>query len=472
MNRKVVSRSATPARSAQLRRAVRRRRVLLRRARYQKFTIECGERTVQWDLADAKRIRVPVTLGDTDILVRTREAKSELPAGTPVAMYLLSQFDTGEEEAPTICRISRGSAMVFSPLAVLEDSNSYAVEVEYRESFLRRLAWAGGRLIRMSWQAFQTTADEGPEIRTDFCLADLKPQELRHPATWQTLLSAFVALPFLVAGTVALVLWAAGVSPSTVLFGAISGALVAFTGTAICSAPVSVLAASLGGIPISVVLGIFSGLLLQAKGGVQQAGGLLADTLPVIPGLGGLSALVQPSGISVVLVATSVVLLSLAMGRVRSIAGQASGPWTGAGVLKAIGIGMVGAMGPGLVFGISSLGSRGRTAELAFALGLAVIGGLAFGAAAGLRARSSRRGVFFGMCYGVLTLLLIALGLKLESTYWRLLLATTTNHILLQGTFFGWTYVAAEKIGGPRSGVIASAVEGVPPYCIFILMRP
>jgi hypothetical protein len=313
--------------------------------------------------------------------------------------------------------------------------------------------------------------DGWASLRLDFCLADLRPQELRHPATLQALLAAFVLLPVLVAGAVTLVLSVTGTSPSTILFGGIAGALVAFTGTLVCSAPVSVVAAGLGGIPVSVVLGIASGLLLEANGGVKQAGKLLAGKGPVISGLGGLSALVRPSGISVALVAISVVLLSFAMGRVRSIAGQGSARWAAASVLKSVGIGIIGSMGPGLVYGISSLANQGRAAELAFALGLAVVGGLAFGAAVGIRSRSSRRGLYFGLCYGVFTLVLIALGFQLESPFWRLLLATTTNHILLQGTFFSFTYVVAERIGGPRSGIIASAVEGVPPYCIFILTR-
>lgn len=308
-------------------------------------------------------------------------------------------------------------------------------------------------------------------LRLDFCLADLRIQELRQAAVWQPLLAAFIVLPVLIAGVVALVLSAAGLSSSTVFFSLMTGALVAFTGTLVCSASVSVVAAGLGGIPVSVALGILSGLLLEARGGVDRAGELLAGAHPVISGLGGLAALARPSGISMALVASSIVLLGLAMGHVRSAAGQTSERWSATGVLRAIGIGTVGAIGPGLVFGLSSLAKHSRAAELAFALGLAVIGGLAFGSAAGIRSASARRGVLFGLCYAVSTLLLISLGFQLESAFWRLLLATTANHILLQGVFFAWTYVVAEKVGGPRSGVIASVAEGVPPYCLFILSR-
>lgn len=450
-----------------------------RRAQYRSFSIGCGGRSLYWELDRSTRKQVPVRFGDTEIVVRTAEDEGELAIGTPVAIHLLHRDESGMPETglPAKCQLGRGRFLVFHPPTLMQEANSCSIEIEYRESLYRRLTSQAAASLGLFWQAFKPTPDAGRApagpIRFDFCLADLRPQELHHAAALPALLFAFVLLPSLVASVVALVLSIAGVSSSAVLFGGLAGALVAFTGTIVCSASVSVVAASLGGIPVSLVLGITSALLLESKGGVRQAGELLSGAAPVLPGLGGLLALVRPTGISVALVATAVGLLSLAMGWVRSTAGQRwNGAWTATSVAKAIGIGIIGAMGPGLVYGISSLGEHGRMAELAFGLGLAVVGGVAFGAAAGIRSGKTRRGVYFGLFYLALTLILILLGFRLESSFWRLLLATTTNHILLQGTFFAFTYVIAEKAGGPRSGVIASVVEGVPPYCIFILTRP
>ncbi len=455
------------------------------------LVVSVGSRSIPWNPRETATLRLDVGATATAIVVRSAQQLARSPVhgeeadiDLPLAVFPVFRFrmDAGQPRDPegklrgeedlapdahapraTELPLGRGRFLAFSVPA------PGAVEIRYRESALRHLAG----VARIFWQAFSSGMGRrlAGRLGPDFCLADLQLRDLRTPDLWQALLIGFVFIPALVALAVALVLSAAGVSSSTLLFGSVGGALVALTGTAVCSASVSVVAASVGGLPVSVVIGITSGMLLEARGGVSQAGAVLGGA-PIIPGLGGLSALIRPSGISVALTATAVGLLSLAMGRVRAVAAAGQPLATTArGALRAIFIGVLGAMGPGLVYGIALLGKQGRTAEIAFGLGLAALGGAAFGSAVRIRTGSSRRGLWFGLSYGVVTLLVIVCGFRLESSLLRLLLATTTNHILLQGTFYAFTYVVGEKAGGPRSGVIASLIEGVPPYCIFVLTR-
>jgi hypothetical protein len=442
------------------------------------LVVSVGGRSLAWNLRETAAVRIDVAASATAIVVRSAQEPARLPGGDeepgidlPLAVYPLFRYrvDAPEHRAMEV-PLGRGRFLAFSAPTAWRDRGPTPVEIRYRESFLRRLT--GGAAI--FWRAFTSNGGRrlAGRLGRDFCLADLQLRDLKQPDLWQALLTGFVVIPALVSLAVALVLSAAGVSPSTVLFGGIGGGLVALTGTAVCSSSVSVVAASVGGVPVSVVLGITSGVLLQSRGGAGRAGAILGQS-PILPGLGGLSALIHPSGLSVALTATAVGLLSLAMGRVRAVASEGKMAATSAnGALRAIFIGVLGAAGPGLVYGLALLGKPGRTAEITFGLGLAAIGGAVFGGAARIRSGSFRRGLWFGLSYAVLALLVIVFGFRLESPLLRLVLATTTNHILLQGTFYAFTYVVAEKAGGPGSGVIASLIEGVPPYCIFVLTRP
>lgn len=311
----------------------------------------------------------------------------------------------------------------------------------------------------------------GSGLQWDRCLAELHFRDLLLPSTQLWLFAAFVALPALVGLNVLLVLLAFGTSAPTAIFGAVAGALAALVGGLVCGASVNVVGASLGGIPVSWLLGFLSGILLDQAGGVHSALEVTASAAPVVAGLGGLSALLRPPPLAVGAVAISIFLLSVVMGVARSRAGKRSQPWTWAGLAKIVAIGVAGAGGPGLIFGICSLAGQGPAAEMAFATSLAVVGGSAFGSAALLRTGDRKRGLAFALAYAVLAFAIAASGFNSESATLRLLFATVVDHVLLQGTFFAFSYVTAERLAGPRGGIVASAVEGIPAYCIFILSR-
>lgn len=304
--------------------------------------------------------------------------------------------------------------------------------------------------------------------RLDFCLADLGRRDLLRPAVWQALGIGYLLIPALVAGLVALVLLAADVPRFAVAFGSAAAALIAWSGTFACGATVSVVAAGVGGIPLSVALGVTYGFLLRSLGSLDQAAAVWTGTSPVVAGLGGLPGLVRPAWFAVALVALAVGLLSLAMGWVRGAAGGPRGIPRVAGILLAV---LVSGLGPGLVFGISALAGGDGASEGPFAVALAVVGGGAFGVAAGLRSGSLRRGVAFGLTFSALVVLLLLSGRVFDQPLARLLVSTTLYHVLLQGTFFALAYVLGERSGGPRGGAAASSIEGIGGYLGFLLVR-
>jgi hypothetical protein len=422
--------------------------------RHERLLVQTGGHDVSWNLEETVRVRVNLDDSATGIVVRPEKE------GIPLAIHPIFRKEDGTPQGtPMTYPLGRGRYLVFRCLEAYTH-----IEIEYRESLYGSLAAFVSKPSTPALRALRST------FRPDFCLADLRFHELRNPATWQALLVGFIFIPALVAGAVALVLSAAGVHPSTVLFGVIASAIIAETGTIACGTATSFVAASTGGIPISVALGITYAFLLKSEGGVGQAGAILSRGSPVFLGLGGLPAVIYPSLSSVALVAAAVGFLSLAMGWVRHLAGERRRDSRRAlGVIMAI---AVSAAGPGVILGISKLSGQGRGAEIVFGLGLALVGGTAFGAAAGVRSRRARRGVIFGLCYGLLTSLVALIGDQLADPTWSLLFATTFNHILLQGTFFSLAYVLGERAGGPRGGTVASSVEGIGGYVGFLLSRP
>lgn len=329
--------------------------------------------------------------------------------------------------------------------------------LEYRESLAARLIERVAKWVAGS-------------VRPDFCLAELQLQDLRSWAVWRALLYSFTLVPAFIAAVVALFLTVTGTLPGPLGFGVVASILVALTGTFVCGATVSVVAASLGGIPISIFLGVTNGLLVQSAGGLERAGRMLRGTALVIPGLGGLPALIRPPGLAVTLIASSIGLLSLAMGAVRNLTRpRGEGAWNVRGILRAV---VLSGLGPGLILGFSLLGARLGLEKFAFGLGLALFGGIAFGAAVAVRSGKVHEGLFFGFCYASCVLLSAILGPWLTpGLVSRLLLAATIHHIALQGTFFALAYVLGERSCGPGGGVVASSFEGIAGYTGFLLSR-
>ncbi len=451
---------------------------------YDRLEVSAGGAPLLWKPAESAALHIDLDATATAIVVRSADPEPETPGGDgaagdrnlPMVVNPILRYGKPSPR-PEATRVALGGGrmLTFRTVATTcgRRGEAGAVEIRYREAPASGLAQG----VAIFWQAFRAVADQLQvgRLAGDFCLADLDRRDFRQPAVWQALLTAFVLAPALVAGLVAATLWTMGVSPPMVQVGCIAGALVALTGTVVCSASVSLVAAGTGGIPISVVLGASAGLLLQSRGSVARAVTQL-DGLPVVAGMGGMAALLRAPLLSVALTAVAIAVLGLAMGRVRGAGGAAAasagGGKTPKAALRALAVAVLGAAGPGLVYGIGLLGRPGRPAATCFAVGLGIVGGTAFGASAAIRTGRVRRGIGFGVAYLVLVCTIVACAYGLVSPLWRLLFATTVNHILLQGTFFAFAYVLAEKLDGPRHGVAASLLEGVPPYCIFILTRP
>jgi hypothetical protein len=443
-----------------------------RRAGYRHLSINIARRSTSWNLTRDKRIAVAVDDTATAIQVHAvdddRRFDSPFSIFEPLVVHLLFRDERGElcEAAPTKYSLGRGRRLVFLPPSPIPAAESCRLEIEYRESLLGRLAAS----VLRPWEKL-VTGDAEPllagAIPRDFCLGELGSRELRSPAVWSMLAVGLVAIPALIAGLIALVLAGIGVSREGIGFGMGAGALIAFFGTCVCGSTVSLLAASVGGIPISGLLGAMYGYLLDAAGGFAGVAARFAGTAPVFVGFGGLPAILRPPVQLVLMTAISIAILSAAMGSARRANGTDGGAHGGVIALaKAI---LLSGAGPGLIFAINLLVARVISANFGFGIGLASIGGIAFGAAVAVRSRKSRRGLVFGMVYFASMLLLVSFGASLpQASPLRLLLATAAQHICLQGTFFALAYVLGERSGGPRDGVIASTVEGVGGYVAFL----
>ena len=107
----------------------------------------------------------------------------------------------------------------------------------------------------------------GPDLRPDFCLAELNRAQWRYPALRRLLLQGYVVLPLLTGLLSGLVLWVLGVSGESILIG------------------VAVV------IAYSVAFGVMFGLVVAVAGGMTggvagaAAGGLaVAATLGLVVG--------------------------------------------------------------------------------------------------------------------------------------------------------------------------------------------
>jgi hypothetical protein len=424
------------------------------------LVICAGLRSIQLEAFGPRSVDLELDASATAIVAYSKA----LPASDPVAselvgIHLLWWDDEGRltDTSPARYRLKGGRSLIFHPPLARPGEPSCSVRVELRDGVARRL-------IGLAAQRFAGA------LAPDFCLAELRTADLRSWPIWQSLLCSFALVPSFVAVAVALVLALAGSPPSAFFFGITVGALVAFIGTLVCGATVSVVGASLGGIPISILLGVTNGLLVRSAGGLEQAADRLRNVAPVVPGLGGLVALIRPPVSAVILISGSIGLLSVAMGAVRRLRGVGTErDWNLKGLVQAV---VLSSMGPGLIAGIGTLGARMGFGEWSFGVGLAFTGGIAFGASIALRSGRRRGALLFGLGYAALVLLSVMMGPRLAlGVAYRLMLATTAHHIVLQGTFFALAYTLGERSSGPRGGALASSVEGIAGYTGFLLSR-
>jgi len=283
-----------------------------------------------------------------------------------------------------------------------------------------------GSLQLLFWLFFHPSAWHNhvaridPDLRPDFCLAELNWAQWRNPALRQLLIMGYVLWPLLIGLLVALALWASDTSdeiiPISVALGVAIGALGGVVLGVVLSVAFGVAASVLGGVVIGVVLGLALGPKQYAAFGVTfsvvfgTAGGLIGG------------------------VANSVARQGSAHSLARQIAGTIIGATIG-GVALFVG----GGVAVNVVFGTANVLAGG------------VLGGLALFVAFGL-ARGWRYGVAFGVLGGVMIVVAFSVansaGIRADS--------------LVFGIFFSalavLPYVLAERIAGPLAGTLASTL--------------
>ena len=231
------------------------------------LSIRAGQRFVRLEAGGPRSADLKLGGATTALLVYAESPPASDPSVSVnpelVAIHLLSWDDEGRptDTAPTHYRLGSGRSLVLFPPRAPQGQPSCSVLAELRDGASRRITEIAARRLAGT-------------LPPDFCLAELRPADLRAWPVWRSLLCGFGLVPSFVAAAIALVLTLVGSSPSALAFGTASGALVALTGTLICGATVSVVAASLGGIPIRqleapLVLAVLR--KIEARGSLETA---------------------------------------------------------------------------------------------------------------------------------------------------------------------------------------------------------
>ena len=316
-------------------------------------------------------------------------------------------------------------------------------------------------------RAFRITGRPADIRISDFYLAGLSPRQLSSRMFWPSLVMGLLLCPLLAGLLATVVLQGLGGSAATIAFGLSIAAAVAWTGGVACGSTVSLVAATVGAIPLTTALSILAGVLFEAGGGVgdlleQLATQPLRDTA-----LGGLPVLAQAPAWGVALVDAGLVVLSFAMAAARrpSIARKKK---------RKVRFGMIAAAltacaGPGLVAGLSVLLEHRLTGSWPLLVSLGLVGGTGFFACLALQAAARQRAAVAGGLYAAVCLVLPIILHGLQGTVAALLLVTAGIHVLLQGTFFALSYLLGERLGGVWMGAIVSSLQGAGGYTAFLL---
>lgn len=460
------------------------------------------DRLIDWDLLREPRLEceVPAGASTISVFVPVRRGGIELDPGSgrrglPLAIRVIDPDHVWTPSPRTqVSFCLRRVPMLVLSLSRGDFGGPWRLAAKFRERTLRRAASLGylrlapeggklaraGRLVSASLTVLVALLHPGRWFRRDrppqaaltrdFPLLRLSPRLLSSPEFWPTLTMGYLLSPLLCALLVAGLLSALGSGASTVLFGAAAAVAVAAAGTTICGATVSVVAASVGAIPLVTALGLMYGRLLDAGGGAAR----LLALGPQVPlrqvALGGLPLLVPVSAGAVLFVVTGIFALSFGMAAAR-----ASEP-PRRPVIRPVAAALVGAVGAGAGPGLVLAGDLlldGRLPEpWPSLISLGLVGSVALALSLDRPARppSSRRiPLLAAAAYAILVGLLLPPVIELlAGTLPGLIVVSAGVHVLLQGTFFAAAYLVGERLGGRWAGAWASSLEGALGYVGFL----
>ncbi|MCA9935164.1 MAG: hypothetical protein KC415_14620 [Anaerolineales bacterium] len=302
-----------------------------------------------------------------------------------------------------------------------------------------------GSIQLLFWLFFHPSAwrnylhNLAPDLRPNFCLAELTWSHWRRFAIWRFLIMTQIAWPLIVGGSVTLGLWLFHLSGPNILLGVIIGIAVG----AVTSFAASFAGSVIVGIAMGIAIGIVIGLAGVAAFG--STGSVLTTSL----------------SLSADLVASAIIGLAsgLAGGLAFGVAAGASqaGRSSGAGYSLPRQIG-------GILIGIlvGSLGGR-FISIINERLTLGMVIGLPFGVAVLWRTRRWVLSLLAGWLVGVAGSL-TNLGPGTLTTSLLDMIAITA----LLGSLFTLPYVLAERIAGPWAGAMAGALGSGGGFFLFV----
>ncbi|MCA9973041.1 MAG: hypothetical protein KC425_22640, partial [Anaerolineales bacterium] len=324
---------------------------------------------------------------------------------------------------------------------MVEPDSSFTVFTD-APSLRRRLL--SGSFQLLFWLFFHPTAWRShlalvaPELRPNFCLADLGWPQWRSRDVWRLLLMSFLAWPLVAGGLIALGLWLAGQPGSVILLGIIVGLAVGTIASAAAGFAGSIVVGTAVGLAVSVVIGV-GGML--AFGTVDS----LVFTSPQLP---------------VDLVAGTILGLAaglaggLGFGVAAGVAGSGARLQPGDSLLRQVG---------GVLAGVGIGAAAGRLSNLATGqLTIGMIVGIPFGVAVWLRTRRWGYSLLTGWLVAVAGSLTHVGDVTLGAGMLELLAVTA-----ILASLFTLPYVLAERIAGPWAGAMAGALGAGSGFFLF-----
>jgi hypothetical protein len=260
-----------------------------------------------------------------------------------------------------------------------------------------------------------------PDLRPDFCLAELTQAQWRNPAL-RRLLMGYLIWPFLSAAPVGFIWWTRGASPVSLLI--LMGVSVVFGVTTSLTVAISVGLAI--GIPLCLVMGIAAGLAATNVGGVLVF------------------------SIIVFIVATGIARVAANQQGTYSLARQAGSVVVG--IVIGLGVMIIAAgVSVGAIAGLAALLPQWAFNGLIAAIAGGVAGGMAFQ----VRVHRWRQGAFLGVVVGLTFGMATGFPLRAGTA-----MASGILTSLLISAMFSLPYLLAERIGGVWAGAFAGALGG------------
>lgn len=471
-----------------------------RRALRWTLLLAIGRKVIFWDLlrepslerelpADSSSVSFFVPSGDGGMPLDIPGGRTW---GIPLQTRLIPAYDEGlPADGVRLSVVLKGGPLV--ALSIREAAGTWRLNARFRERTgwraaqlgFQRLAPEGGffqrfgRLVVSSFEllvkllrpfrAFGSSGHPAAARMPDFYLGALSPGLLSSQKFLPTLTMGALLCPLLSGLLAAFLVKGLGGSLAAFAFCLSVGVCVAWTGGLVCGSTVSVVASTIGAIPLSIALATLDGVLFEAAGRVS---GLLT-LLPTKPfryvALGGLPLLARAPVWSVVLVDAGLVLLSFAMAAARRTSRvKRAKKARNLKLMKVVAM-VIACAGPGLVAGLSFLLEKRMTGTWPLLVSLGLVGGAAFSACLAIQSAARRRTILAGGLYASMCFLLPLILNGLQGTLGALLLVVVGVHVLLQGTFFALAYLLGENLGGVWMGAIVSSLQGAGGYTAFLI---